>query len=100
MTIIAEDNLHLFRITVKGQFSFHDHRVFRDTLARIRASEAEAVELDFSETTYMDSAALGMLLLLKDICQHGRKAIVLSNAEGQILKVLRLSRFDEWLTIR
>ncbi|PNB40594.1 anti-anti-sigma factor [Pseudomonas sp. FW305-17] len=52
-------------IKVKGRFDFGKHQEFRDAYER-RQPRPDSVVVDLKDTTYLDSSALGMLLLLRD----------------------------------
>ncbi|MBF0186225.1 MAG: STAS domain-containing protein, partial [Magnetococcales bacterium] len=65
---VARTN-HSLTISVKGKFSFEAHHQFRnayhneDEKAQYRITH---YIVDLSETDYIDSSALGMLLLLRE----------------------------------
>ena len=51
-------------ITIQGRFDFSAHQEFRAAYEKL-ASKPEAYVIDLGEATYLDSSALGMLLLLR-----------------------------------
>lgn len=89
-----------YRLELSGNFTFSDNAKFRSILATLRDSDAIALTVDMGKLEFIDSAALGMLLLLHD--EAGRKAmeVSVSGASGQIKKMLQLSNFDEIFRIR
>ena len=52
-------------IAISGRFDFNAHQAFRDAYQRQDVSPQRYV-VNLQGTTYMDSSALGMLLLLRD----------------------------------
>ena len=52
-------------IKVNGRFDFSSHQEFRDAYEKV-ASSVDTYNVDLSGTSYLDSSALGMLLLLRD----------------------------------
>ena len=62
--ITLTDNKGL-KISISERFDFSLHQQFRDSYLHCNDNGAEFI-LDLSNTTYMDSSALGMILLLKD----------------------------------
>lgn len=50
------------------------------------------------EVDYVDSAALGMLLLLRDHAGEGRR-VTLRNARGQPREVLLMAKFDRMVQL-
>ncbi|NQD58450.1 STAS domain-containing protein, partial [Pseudomonas sp. CM25] len=62
-TDISPDGKKL-TIKIKGRFDFGKHQEFRKAYERI--SKPDSVVVDLSDATYIDSSALGMLLMLRD----------------------------------
>ena len=56
--------------------------------------DADEVVLDLAETVYVDSAALGMLVLLKNSCE----AVRIENANGFARKILEVASFSDLIT--
>lgn len=79
-------------ITISGRFDFSCHPEFRAAYASVPTGTE--VVVDFSGTTYIDSAALGMLLLLRDRVGDPRH-IRLANCKGQPDQVLRIANFHK-----
>lgn len=80
---------------IKGKFTFTDNVSFRAMLDMLDKEKITSVVLDFSETTFVDSAALGMLLLMREEAKKRDIAVSLANANGQPQKMFVLSRFEE-----
>ncbi|TJZ71684.1 STAS domain-containing protein [Chitiniphilus eburneus] len=82
------------RIAIQGHFTFEGHRQFKEaTAAALAAPQIETVEIDFAEVGYLDSAALGMLLLLNERAEGHR--IVLRHATGTVRSVLDIANFGK-----
>lgn len=88
------------QLKLDGTFTFGDNSKFRQILNTLRETTASDVTMDLSGLKFIDSAALGMLLLLHD--EAGKKGlkITLAGATGQIRKMLQLSNFEQIFTIR
>ena len=52
-------------IAIQGRFDFGAHQAFRDAYERVDGTP-KRYQVDLQGTTYLDSSALGMLLLLRD----------------------------------
>ncbi|HJL39875.1 MAG TPA: STAS domain-containing protein [Myxococcales bacterium LLY-WYZ-16_1] len=76
------------RITVEGRFDFQVHREFRAVLDGV--SSGGRCVVDLSRTSYLDSSALGMLLLLRERCADVR----VENASDDVRKVLEIANFQ------
>ncbi|WP_157314743.1 STAS domain-containing protein [Chitinibacter sp. GC72] len=87
------------RIAMVGNFTFESHREFKQATTTVLEHEGVAeVELDFDAVEYMDSAALGMLLLLNERAS-GRK-VTLINCKGTVKSVLDIANFGKIFEIR
>ena len=82
-------------ISLSGQFTFTDAQRFKSLVNAVLDNHADAVNLDFADVTFIDSAGMGMLLLLRDECQTQNTPITISSAQGQVGKVFMISKFDQ-----
>ena len=95
-------NLVGSRLTLKlaGRFDFSAHHVFRDTFKEAMADPKVAfVQIDLTAVDYINSSALGMLLLSRENAQAAGKSISLANPQGTVKDVLRIANFDRLFTI-
>lgn len=86
---------HTTSIKLKGQFTFTDAQKFKDILDLLDKSEIKEMSLDFSEITFIDSACMGMLLLLRDECQSRDIFLNIHSINGQVEKIFSISKFDQ-----
>ncbi len=91
MSIRVEQHDQNVTIAVDGKLDFSKVQEFRASYQDLKASQ---VELDLAQTTYLDSAGLGMLLNLKKSLHFDDRAIRLRNCSSSIRKVLQIARFD------
>ncbi len=96
-TDYSEDDGELI-IRVSGQFDFGLHRDFRD--AYRNASGVRRFVVDLAETEYMDSSALGMLLLLREHAETNSAQVELRNVGGELERILRIANFHQLFPIR
>jgi len=85
-------------ISINGRFDFSAHQAFRDSYEKLSPTPAEIV-VDMVDTTYLDSSALGMLLLLRDHAGGDNSSIKLHNCNEDIRKILTISNFEQLFTI-
>lgn len=80
------------RIVLAGDFTFEGHQAFKQATQQVLASEGVSLlSVDFDAVDYMDSAALGMLLLLKE--RFGERPIQLLKSRGTVRAVLDVANF-------
>ena len=88
-------------ISMSGRFDFNSHREFRS--ASEQAAKVEGVneiEVDMNEVDYLDSSALGMLLLLREKSNAANRKLVLLNCKGMVQQVLNVANFGKLFTIK
>ena len=84
-------------ITIKGRFDFSTHQDFR--AAYEKKSSALRYVVDLKDTNYLDSSALGMLLLLRDHAGGERADVQLVNCNPDVNKILAISNFSKLFKI-
>ena len=88
------------RLALKGRFDFTCHRGFKqayeDAFAGAGVSE---LVVYMGQVEYLDSSALGMLLLLRDKGKAMGKPVSLANCAGTVRDVLRVANFDKLFTL-
>lgn len=86
-------------IKIDGRFDFSTHQSFRDAYEHGDQEVSEYV-IDMSDTTYLDSSALGMLLLLRDYAGGDSARIRIENCNSDVRRILTISNFEQLFTIR
>ena len=86
-------------ISIEGRFDFSTHQAFRDAYEHGDPAIRNYV-VDLSDTTYLDSSALGMLLLLRDYAGGDAARIVIKNCNNDVRRILTISNFEQLFTIR
>ncbi|NHC07204.1 anti-anti-sigma factor [Azonexus fungiphilus] len=87
-------------ISLVGRFDFNTHRDFRAAYEPLIADDAcRAITVDFSGVNYLDSSALGMLLMLRDKMGGCGKDVVLSGVQGNVRQVLEIANFSKLFRI-
>ena len=85
-------------IHIWGRFDFSVHREFRSAYKDHGGRDAHYL-VDLKGTEYMDSSALGMLLLLREHAQAGDNSIRIVNCSDEIRQILTISNFARLFTI-
>lgn len=89
------------RISLSGRFDFSAHRTFKSAYeGQIRSQEVLEIEIDLGDVEYLDSAALGMLLLLRDQASSANKTVILTNCRGVVQQILDIANFKKLFTIQ
>lgn len=84
-------------LKVKGHFDFSLHKEFRQ--AYKGEDDVKRYIVDLKETEYMDSSALGMLLLLREFASDRGSEVVLQSCSREVRKILEIANFQRLFRI-
>lgn len=87
-------NLHL-----SGRLDFASHQVFSDAYHSQPSMNVTHYKLDMSDLTYLDSSALGMLLLLKDYASSEAQISII-NCISDVYRIFEIANFNQLFTIK
>ncbi len=86
-------------IRLQGRFDFNAHRDFREAVDTALANPATAIVVDFSGVEYLDSSALGMLLMLRDRAKGAAREVALTSCRGAVRQILDIANFSKLFSI-
>jgi anti-anti-sigma factor len=86
-------------LTMEVRFTFEDNQAFRLMMNDLLEAPPKTVILDFKEVTYIDSSALGMLLLLRENLEESETQLLLRHPREQVAKMFDISKFSILFTI-
>ena len=92
MTVSA--NADRVTITVSGRFVFELYDDFRASYAET-AGVGVAYRIDLADTEYLDSSALGMLLLLREHAGGVASDIEIIQASAEVRRILDVANFGK-----
>ncbi|MCP8464871.1 STAS domain-containing protein [Pseudomonas sp. ZM23] len=98
ITSVPTDDGQGLTIVIQGRFDFGAHQEFRDAYERVDITPKRYV-VDLQGATYLDSSALGMLLLLRDHAGGESAQISLVNCNPDVRKILAISNFEQLFEI-
>lgn len=85
-------------ISVNERFDFSQHGEFKSAYSS-HSNSGMTFVVDLSKTRYMDSSALGMLLVLKEHADGVGGKVILRNPTDDIVNILKVTNFDSLFTI-
>lgn len=94
---ISDDN-RIATIKIKGRFDFSLHNEFRKAYKDLAIKGGEFV-IDLTATEYLDSSALGMMLLLKEHADAMACKVSVLNPNDDIREILLIASFDKLFTL-
>ncbi len=85
-------------IQVPERFDFQANRAFREAY-REQVLPSGRYIVDLGQARYMDSAALGMLLLLREHATAQDAAVAIHGANADLKRILTIARFEQLFEI-
>ena len=86
-------------IQLQGRFDFNAHRDFREAVDAALASPASAITVDLAGVEYLDSSALGMLLMLRDRAKGAAREVKLTGCRNAVKQILDIANFGKLFSI-
>ncbi len=94
MTFTQQINASGAVMALQGAFTFKDHHSFRALLDSLKNVAGRNHVLDLSGVDFLDSAALGMLLVADDETRSRGCHLTLQRPSSQIARLLELASMD------
>ncbi len=86
-------------VLMRGQFTFFDTTIFTKIRDLFNLPDTKEVVLNFKEVDFIDSAALGMLLLAREETEEKGVRLVLAQASRAVAKAFKISAFETLFVI-
>ena len=87
-------------LSLVGRFDFNVHREFKNAyMALLNDAAVHSITVNLAAVDYLDSSALGMLLMFREGGQSANKQISLSNPNQTVVKILDIANFNKLFTI-
>ena len=101
MNINASISGPVATLHMSGRFDFNAHRSFKEAYDPLLQQKAiTSIEINLAGVDYMDSSALGMLLLLRERAETDGKTVLLVRPSATLLQILDIANFKKLFTIR
>jgi anti-anti-sigma factor len=85
-------------LSIDGRFDFSLHQEFRSSYEQVSKPGMNYV-IDLGRAEYLDSSALGMLLLLREYAGGDNAKIKIAHCRPDIKKILSIANFHRLFTI-
>lgn len=97
----VDQDKSIIKIKLPENFDFRIHREFRAAYEQ-SGNEKMNFIINMENTNYMDSSALGMLLLLREFAGNdsARERVKIINVSDEVKEILRISKFEKLFEIQ
>ena len=83
------------RLRLSGRMTFNDHAAMKRVTRALVAERKSHVVIDLSVLDYVDSAGVGMLLIIAEALRGTGGTMTLENARGQVARVFTVTKIYE-----
>lgn len=91
-----DDAKSIAMLTIKGRFDYSCQQEFRECFGQY--SKGTEFVIDLTDVSYIDSSALGMLLLLRDHAGGDGGKVTIQGASDFVSSALKMARFERLFT--
>jgi len=92
MSISVTERDNLVSIAIKDRFDFHVHKAFR--AAYVEKTDPQLnFEINLREASYLDSSAIGMLLLLRENLRPDQR-IIIQHCSPDVKRLLEMAHME------
>ena len=99
MSIKTVVNGDVVTISIDGSFDVSAYEAFKEACQSTLTDSSRYV-IDMSDTSYLDSSALGMLLLLREKTEGDKSRITLVNVGESVLNILEVAQFQKLFVVK
>jgi anti-anti-sigma factor len=93
------DGNGVININISGRFDFNLYQDFRNAYKQVDNPASSVYVINMSSADYMDSSALGMLLLLRERAGGDKANISITGCNSEIKKIFSISNFERLFDI-
>ncbi len=86
-------------LSVSGRFDYKISREFRDAYKQDANHKGITYYVNLNDTSYLDSSALGILLLLREYANNNGSKVIIEQPGGIVNYVLQVANFEKLFTI-
>lgn len=86
-------------ISLKGKIYAHNAGLIRDKLLEIIDQGVRFVRIDLTDTTYLDSSGLGVLVTIHKRTKEKQGRLTLTGVQGMVDTLIKRTRLDKTLYI-
>ena len=86
------ENDGVFRLTLSGRLTYNDHNEMRNVIQFLKEHKAKRIIIDMSKLTFIDSAAIGMLLIIAEELRNINGIMTINSPSGQVARVLTAAK--------
>lgn len=89
----------IMHLSITGRFDYKITKEFRDSYTRAARHKGVTYYINLNNASYIDSSALGILLLLRECAKHNDGRVIIEQPSEQVSQILKVANFERLFTI-
>ena len=99
MKITQEINNKKATLKLEGNFTYTQRKAFQEALKTVSTDQVEEVVIDLSQVAFLDSAALGLLMISHRQLEAERRKLSLAYPQATVRQILELANLHKTIPI-
>ncbi|MBI4000876.1 MAG: STAS domain-containing protein [Nitrospira defluvii] len=99
MTITEEIHNNTATLTLEGSFTYTQRKLFQDTLKNLASQNVEHVIVDLAQVPFLDSAALGLLMITHRQLVADKRKLSLAHPQATIRQIIELANLHKTIPL-
>ena len=83
----------IFKLDIRDELTFECYAAMKNALEAVAGQDITGIVVDMGSVEYVDSAGLGLLLLLNEAAAKKHVRPVITGAHGPIERLFKLAKF-------
>ncbi len=99
MKIISEVHNHKVTLKLEGNFTYTQRKPFQEMLKSVSVDPMEHIVIDLSQVAFLDSAALGLLMISHRQLQAEKRTLSLAYPQATVRQIIELANLHKTIPL-
>ncbi len=99
MTITEEIHGQTATLKLEGSFTYTQRKLFQDTLKNLATKNVEHVVVDLAQVAFLDSAALGLLMITHRQLVADKRRLSLAHPQSTVRQIIELANLHKTIPL-
>lgn len=99
MTIREEIHSDTATLKLEGSFTYTQRKLFQETLKNLDPKTVEHIVVDLSQVSFLDSAALGLLMITHRQLVADKRKLSLAHPQSTVRQIIELANLHKTIPL-
>jgi len=99
MKITSEVHNHTVTLKLEGNFTYTQRKPFQELLKSVSVDPIEHIVIDLSQVAFLDSAALGLLMISHRQLQSEKRTMSLAHPQPTVRQIIELANLHKTIPL-